>query len=631
MKKNVLLNKLNAGKKSLLILLLTICTCFSAFAQNRQITGKVSSTDGTAVPGATVKIKGTVGGITTDVNGVFKLSVLDNATLVVSFIGYETQEIKIGSGSVYNVNLVASTSNLNEVTVVSVGYGTSKRADLTGAISSVSGATVAKVPVTSLDQALQGRAAGVLVTNNDASPGGNVTVLIRGVGSLASYGNGPLYVVDGYPVSTGINNINPNDIATIDVLKDASATAIYGIRAANGVVIITTKKGKKDGVQVSLDAYNAFQNKPKEYHVLNAEQWGTLANQVAAADPLQNFGPAELPQWLTPSSLTNADWQNALYRNGLTQNYNVAIRGGNDKVQSSESIGYYDQKGIVLGSFFKRLTLGLNLDYQPNKWLKSSTSAKYSYQDSNNPFGTGQLNLITELIPTLDGGNKVTSQISDGKGNYGFYNPINTYTAKYNNPVFGINTNSYENINQYFLTNSSLEATIIDGLKIKTSAGINLSTYNGSYFQPEDDRLVQQYGASAGATANAFYSQHLQNTFEWLWENTISYDKTFGKHTISFVGGISEQENVAAFMGGSGIPPNGVIRDLSQVTNLKLDTYNFGNGGGPGNGQSIYSLASQFARATYKFEDKYLITGTVRRDGSSKFDVSHGRRKKSHS
>ncbi len=623
MKKNVLLNKFNVGKKSLLIFLLTICTCYATFAQNRQITGKVSSTDGTPVPGATVKVKGNVGGVTTDVNGVFKLSVPDNATLVVSFIGYETQEIKIGTGSVYNVSLATSTSTLNEVTVVSVGYGTSKRTDLTGAISSVSGATVAKVPVTSLDQALQGRAAGVLVTNNDAAPGGNVTVLIRGVGSLASYGNGPLYVVDGYPVSTGINNINPTDIATIDVLKDASATAIYGIRAANGVVIITTKKGKKDGVQVSLDAYNAFQAKPKEYKVLTAEQWGTLANQVAAADPLHNFGPAELTQWLTPSSLTNADWQNALYRSGLTQNYNVAIRGGNDKVQSSESIGYYSQKGIVLGSYFKRLTLGLNLDYQPNKWLKSSTSAKYSYQDANNPFGTGSLNQLTELIPTLDGGSNVTAQISDGKGNYGFYNPINTYTAKYNNPVFGINTNSYENISQYFLTNSSLEATIIDGLKIKTSAGINLSTYNGSYFQPEDDRLVQQYGASAGATANAFYNQHLQNTFEWLWENTVSYDKTFGKHTISFVGGISEQENVAAFMGGSGIPPNGVIRDLSQVTNLKLDTYNYGNGGGPGNGQSIYSLASQFARATYKFEDKYLITGTVRRDGSSKFDVGH--------
>jgi TonB-linked SusC/RagA family outer membrane protein len=620
--KDVLFNKLNSCKKPILVFLLTLCTCYASFAQNRQITGRVTSSDnGTPLTGVSIKVKGTSTGVVTDVNGSFKLSVPDNATLVFSYIGYKSQEIVVGAGSVIDVKLTPDINTLSEIAVVSVGYGTQKRTDLTGAISSVSGNTLTKLPVTSVDQALQGRAAGVQVTSNDASPGGNITVLIRGTGSLAGYGNGPLYVVDGYPVSTGINNINPSDIASIDVLKDASATAIYGIRAANGVVIINTKKGRKDGVQVSLDAYDAFQSKPKEYNVLNAQQWATLANQVAAADPLHNFGPAELSNWLTPSSLTNADWQNAVYRSGLTQNYSLGIRGGNDKVQTASSIGYYDQKGIVLGSYFKRLNLSLNLDYQPYKWLRSSTSAKYSYQDSNNPFGTGSLNQLTELIPTLDGGNKVTSQISDGKGNYGFYNPINTYTAKYSNPVYGIETNQYQNISQYFLSNSSLEATIIDGLKIKTNAGINLTTYNGSYFQPEDDRLVNQYGSSAGATANAFYNQHLQNNFEWLWENTISYDKTFGKHTINFVGGVSEQENVSAFMGGSGIPPNSIIRDLQQVTNLKLDPYN--SAAGPGNGQQIYSLASQFARLTYKFEDKYLITGTVRRDGSSKFDQGH--------
>lgn len=624
--KDVLFNKLklNSCKKPILVFLLTICTCYASFAQNRQITGRVTSSDnGTALPGVSIKVKGTSTGVVTDVNGSFKLSVPDNATLIFSYIGYRAQEVVVGTNSVIDVKLTPDINTLSEVAVVSVGYGTQKRTDLTGSISSVSAATIAKVPVTTVEQALQGRAAGVQVTSNDGAPGGNINVLIRGTGSLASYGNGPLYVVDGYPVSTGINNINPSDIASIDVLKDASATAIYGIRAANGVVIITTKKGRKDGVQVSLDAYNAFQSKPKEYHILNAQQWATLANQVAAADPLKNFGPSELPQWLTPSSLTNADWQNALYRTGLTQNYTLAIRGGNDKIQSATSIGYYDQKGIVLGSYFKRITLGLNLDYQPVKWLKSSTSAKYTYQNSNNPYGTGSLVNLTELIPTLDGGNKLTSQIKDNNGNYGFYNPINTYTAKYGNPVYSIETNKYQNINNYFLTNSSLEATIFDGLKIKTNAGINLSDYSGSYFQPEDDRLVNQYGSSAGATANAFYSQHLQNTFEWLWENTISYDKTFGKHTINFVAGVSEQENTFTTMGGSGIPPNSTIRDLAQVTNLKLDTYNYGNGGGPGNGQTIYSLASQFARLTYKFEDKYLITGTVRRDGSSKFDVGH--------
>ena len=274
---------------------------------------------------------------------------------------------------------------------------------------------------TAIDQALQGRAAGVQVVNNDGAPGGNISVLIRGIGSLASGGNRPLYVIDGYPTDGGINNINPNDIATMDVLKDASATAVYGIRAANGVVIITTKKGLKNRVQVSVDAYQAFQGKPKQYDLLNAQQFGTLSNDVEAADSTHTYHG--MPIWKTPSSLHSVDWQDALYRSGLTQNYSIAIRGGSDKVQSAVSFGYYDQKGIVLGSFFKRFTVGLNVDYQAAKWLKSSTSVKYSYQNSNTPFGTGSLFQLVVNPPTLDGGNLLTNEIKDGNGNYGFYNP----------------------------------------------------------------------------------------------------------------------------------------------------------------------------------------------------------------
>ena len=218
-----------------------------------------------------------------------------------------------------------------------IGYGTAKRKDLSGSISSINAATIEKVPVVSAEQALQGRAAGVQVTNNDGAPGGNVTVLIRGTGSLATNGNGPLYIVDGYPISGGIQNINPSDIATIDVLKDASATAIYGIRAANGVVIITTKKGKRGGVQISLDAYNAFQSRPKEYKVLNAFDFATLSNKVQAGDSTHSY--VGLPAWQNPGALHNLDWQSAVYRPGLTQNYSIGIRGGNDKVLTSMSVG----------------------------------------------------------------------------------------------------------------------------------------------------------------------------------------------------------------------------------------------------------------------------------------------------
>ncbi|HTB26483.1 MAG TPA: TonB-dependent receptor [Puia sp.] len=597
--------------------LLIFLSSISGFAQSQKFSGKVMSDSGLAVSGVSVHVKGSSSGTVTGEDGSFTISAAPGATLEFSAIGYTSFEAKVGSNTEFRMVANRNDKSLNEVVVV--GYGTVKRKDLTGSVSSIGAATIESVPVPSVEAALQGRAAGVQVTNNDGAPGANISVMIRGVGSLASNGNAPLYVVDGYPITGGIQNINPSDIASMDVLKDASATAIYGIRAANGVVIITTKRGKIGSVQVSLDGYLSFQSKPKEYKLLNAQQFATMSNQVQASDPLQKY--QSFAPWHNPDSLTNVDWQNALYRTGLTQNYDIAIRGGNEKVQTAVSIGYYDQKGIVQGSFFQRINLGLNLEYTPLPWLRSSTSAKYSYQNANNPFPTGNLLQLVQNPPTMDGGNLLTNQIKDNQGNYGYYNPIWTYVSKYNNPLYGIQTNQYSNVTNYFLGNSSLELTLTKGLKIKTLGGVNISMYSGSYFQPEDDRQVEQYGAAAGASQNALYSQHLYQSFDWLWENTISYDRIFGKHAIHFVGGVSAQETTNDFMGGSGIPPNSVIRDLSQVTNLKLDTYN--STGGPGNGQTVATLASEFARLSYSFEDKYLITGTIRRDGSSKFDANN--------
>jgi TonB-linked SusC/RagA family outer membrane protein len=599
----------------LLFALSLVCCTTAVFGQARLITGKVVANENdSTLPGTTVSVKGKKISTVTAQDGSFSLSVPPNSVLVFSSVGYVSQEIPINSTSTFSVRLVSNQLNLQQVVVI--GYGTAKRKDLTGAVSSVDASQIEKVPVTTLEQAMQGRAAGVQITQNDASPGGNINVLIRGTGSLANNGNVPLYVVDGYPLETGgINNINPNDIATIDILKDASATAIYGIRAANGVVIITTKKGKKGTVQVTLDGYDAFQSRPKEYKVLNAEQFGTLANQVAANS---NGNFQSFDAWANPSALHNLDWQNALYRPGLTQNYTMAIRGGSDKIQDATSIGFYDQKGIVQGAYFKRLTFSTNLDYQPAKWLRSSTSLKYSRQDQNVPFGSnGSNNLLalSELPPTMDSGNAATYQIYDGHGNYGFFNPIYTYVAKYSNPLFSINTNRYQNLTNFFLLSSSLEVTLYDGLRIKTNAGITYNGYNGYYFSPEDDRLVDQYGAAAGATQNAAYSQSINSSFDWLWENTLSYDHSFGKHTISFVTGVTAQKNQYNSMAGSGIPPNNTIMDLAQSTAVVFTSGQ--------NGQTLTSLASEFGRLNYNYDSRYFITGTLRRDGSSKFDEGH--------
>jgi TonB-linked SusC/RagA family outer membrane protein len=601
------------ARHAFIVSLLTVFT-LTAYSQ-KQVHGKVTGPDNKPVFGATVTVKGTNVATSTTENGLFSITVPNNQKiLVVTYVDYEPTEVNI-TGDNVEVTMKERNATLNEVVVT--GYGTSRRKDLTGSVSSVNAATIEKVPVTTLNQALQGRAAGVQIINNDASPGGNVSVLIRGIGSLASGGNNPLYVVDGYPTTGGINNINPNDIASIDVLKDASATAIYGIRAANGVIMITTKKGLKNGVRVSLDMYEALQSKPKEYDLLNAQQFATLSNEVEAADSTHSyFG---LPVWHTPNQLHNVDWQNAVYRTGLTQNYTVGIRGGSDKVQAAMSFGYYDQKGIIIGSFFKRYSLNGNLDYQATSWLKSSTSVKYSYQDANNPLtGFNLLNVATNP-PTMDSGSRLTTQIKGTNGNYGFYNPLKNVVSGFGNPVYSVETNQYQNVTNYILASTFLEATIFNGLKIKTNLGANVNNFSSFYLQPEDNRASLQYAGTIVSPAN--YHQTINKTFEWLWENTISYDKTFGLHTINFVGGISAQKNTWTGMGGGGIPPNSVTRDLSLVSNLTLDQNVPGTN--TGNGQNIYTLASTFARLTYQFADKYLVTATIRRDGSSKFDTGH--------
>ena len=595
MMKNVLLCLKDGIYKGLaLSLVLTVLMYQVSFAQSKQISGKVTDASG-PLPGVSVKIKGSEAGTSTDENGVFSINAPSDAVLVVSYIGYGRQEVKVGERTSVNVVLIADNTTLSEVVVV--GYGTQKRKDLTGAVSSVSAEQIAKVPVTQLDQALQGRSAGVQVTNNDGAPGSSVTVLIRGVGSLGN--NDPLYVVDGYPMSGGLNNINPNDIATMDILKDASATAIYGVRASNGVVIITTKKGKRDGVQISFDALSSAQSEPKKYDVLDAQTWATLANQTAGFD--------KLPEWSNPSTLRNIDWQNEVYRPGLRQNYNVALRGGSEKVLAAFSAGYYDQKGVVLGSFFKRMNLGMNIDYNANKWLKSSSSAKFSRRNDLNPFGTGALATLSELIPTI-GANKLTNEARDANGNYGYFDPINTYTKSWNNPLYTIETPDRKNFSNFFLGNTSLEATLIEGLKIKTNIGVNISDYSGYNFTPSDLRSFRQYNVSSPNELST-YSQSANNSYELLWENTLSYSKTFGKHGLDLLAGVSQQENTYRETGGNGNDlPSDEMRDLSQVQNLVA----FGR-------EEKFSLASQFGRVNYRFNDKYLVTATIRRDGSSKF------------
>jgi TonB-linked SusC/RagA family outer membrane protein len=606
MKKQLLFYKNSLSMTLILSLFFMAFNVFGAFAQNRPVSGTVTAgDDASKLPGVSVLVKGTSNGTVTNANGAYTINAPENATLVFSYVGYASQELPVNNRQTINVILNSDAQSLQQVNVVAVGYGTARRQDLTGSISSVTSEQLAKVPVTTTDQALQGRAAGVQVTNNDGAPGAGVQVQIRGIGTFGS--SDPLYVVDGYPITGGLSQINPNDIASIDILKDASATAIYGTRAANGVVIITTKRGNKNGdVIIDFDAYGSIQTKPKTYDILNAQEYVALAQERATAD-----GISIPTEWNNPQSLNTVDWQDLMYQTGYRQNYNLSMRGGNEKVQSALSLNYFDQKGIVLGSTFKRMNASLNTDYQAKSWLKATANIKYTRNDSKIAFGSGGqdagfgIGSLTKLVPTMTG-NPLTDQAKDANGNYGFYPKGNQYLNGQANVLADVETQDQKNLTNYFLSNFSLEATILPGLRVKTNFGLNTNDYSGYYFTPTNNR--------GPSVALPFYSQSANNSFDYLWENTVSYNKTFGEHNIDFVGGISQQENTYRFMGAQG---NGQISDV--LRNLQsVGTYTNIEGS-----ESSYALASQFARINYKFGDKYLVTGTVRRDGSSRFGANN--------
>lgn len=586
----------NGIKRGLLMaLLLAVITLQSSFAQSRSITGKVNDTSG-PLPGVSILVKGTTTATTSDASGSFSINVSANATLVFSFIGYATQEIVVGNQSSLNVTMSDDTQSLDEVVVI--GYGTQRRGDVTGAISSISAESIEKTPIANISQAIQGKAAGVQVVNADGAPGGGVTVRIRGVGGFGD--NAPLYVVDGYPVTGGIEDINPNDIASMDILKDASATAIYGNRASNGVVIITTKRGKQGQMQVSFNALTSVQAKPKTYDMLNAQEFVGFANEILA----QAGDYQAVPEWTNPSSLRTIDWQDVMYRNGLRQDYNVAFRGGNETVQSAISLGYYNQTGIVKYSDFNRFNASANVDYKPKTWLKASTNIKYTRRGGSVGLGSGQNGLggVVRAIPTMTG-NPLTNEVKDAAGNYGYYTKNSDVTATQRNYFADLETQDQRNDHNSLLANAFLEATIIPGLKFKTDFGINTRDYSGYYFTPSHNRST--------TPTLSYYNQSANNSFEWKWENTVSYNQTFGIHSIDFIGGISAQENRYRSMAING---TGSISDeLRSGTSMLQQKITDAQGNVP------WSLASQFARLTYQLDNKYIVTGTVRRDGSSRF------------
>jgi TonB-linked SusC/RagA family outer membrane protein len=567
------------------------------YGQSVTISGEVKSkSDNTPLPGVAVQIKNTAIGVITDFDGNYSIEFsVENPILVFTYLGFQTLEVTLGNQAIINVFMKTDVSQLDEIVVV--GYGTQKRKDLTGSISSIKGEEITGIPIRSVDQALQGRSAGVFSVQSSGAPGAASSIRIRG-GNSINGSNEPLYVIDGVPISSGssssafslnpLNTINPNDIASIDILKDASATSIYGSRGGNGVILITTKRGKSGKGTISLSAYYGFQKETKRYDLLNAKQYEKLANEASLAEG----GSLIFDPSLNPIS---TDWQDQMLHNiAPVRNFNVSASGGNNDTNYLISFDYFNQEGIVKSSDLERYSLRVNIDSQINDLLKVGASTTGSYVGTNRA-NSGALSSMLTTAPNLP-----VRQPDET------YTQFNNLGIGFNNPV-GL-LYEYINLNKNFRTlgNVYVSAEPLNGLTIKTSWGIDAS------YQKNDTYIPQTLfsGSQVGGDASVFNSMSLT----WLNENTINYKKVFEKHSIDVLVGFTQQ---SSRFESTGVSATGFLNDVTTTYALGLGNPEAAEL--PFSQSANWAIHSYIGRINYGFNDRYLLTLTTRADGSSRF------------
>lgn len=500
-----------------IVLWLVCMTPLWALSQNITVTGTVQDEAGDPLIGATVQQKGTNVGTATDIDGNFSLNVSKNATLVVSYVGYTTQSVSVDGRTSITVTLKENAEVLDEVVVV--GYGQMKRSDMTGSVVSVSDAAIKKSVPTSIDQVLQGRAAGVTIQANSGTPGASSSIRIRGVNSLNAT-NQPIFVIDGVVIdsatddesSNPLSSINPSDIVSMDILKDASATAIYGSRASNGVIMITTKRGAAGNATITYDGYVGWQEQPTKYDMLNLREYAAHHNVRSDLGITTGFSNA----FINPGLLgEGTDWQDELFRKALMTSHNISVSGGNEKTTYAFSGGYLSQDGIARGSSFRRLSLRSNIDTQIKSWLRGGIN--FSFSETKQNVGTDKNSIMSALMqqPTV----AVTS--ADGS----FDGPDDVWMP--DNPVglAAMLTNNNRKTN--FRFNTYLEATLYKGLTLKTEVSGDWNYNNYYYFQP-----TYHFGVKTQDTRTSKWTK--TNTKYWSWRNILTYAQTFNKvHSVN--------------------------------------------------------------------------------------------------
>jgi TonB-linked SusC/RagA family outer membrane protein len=611
----------NANHKVIPLMLFLLLSNF--ITAQVKVSGVVSDEKGMSIPGANISIAGSKVSTSTDFDGKYSIDVPANATLVYSFIGFNTQKVAVNGKTAINVSLKPTSEDLKEVVVI--GYGTVKRKDVNSAISSIASKDIENLKVASFDQMMQGKAAGVVVNSNSGEPGSNVSVRIRGVSSLTGT-NEPLYVIDGVPISGDARNsstsgrnasgnsnfsnagnitlsplslINPNDIESIDILKDASATAIYGSRGANGVIIVTTKSGKKGTGKLTFENSYSISNLPKKLSSMNLQQFAIHQNALAEVyDPT-----SKRPEFAHPELLgAGTDWQDAIYQTGIMKSNQLSFSGGKEGISYYVSGGILNQEGIVIESGFKRYNFRTNIDARVNKFIKVGANVSGTITDEKLTLN-GQFNgvIATSLLATPDVAVYELSGAFSGPPSGGatsFVNPVAT-------SLLGSNTLVRKNYAGNFYT----QVDILKGLEYRFEVGGYIYNNLGQQYDP-----MYSLGNAVKAYANLYYNPSEGNS--WNLKNMLTYRNVIGKHNFTVLG---VQESNRAHWEGYSINATG-FKDNSDHS-LSASDLNKAIIGSPYSGTQ--TLSSYLGRVVYDYADRYGLTGSVRADGSSKFFVGN--------
>lgn len=566
----------------------------SSKSKEKEVRGIITDKTGEPLIGVSVTVKGTGKGTVTDMNGKWSLSVSEGSVLNFSYIGYSAETVKVGKSNSYNISLSEDNQLLDEVVVI--GYGSMKRKDITTAVSVVSTADIDERPIIDAAQALQGKAAGIQVVQPSGAPGEGMSIRVRGATSVQA-SNEPLYIVDGMP-NDNISSLSPADIESMQVLKDASSAAIYGARAANGVVLITTKRGKVGNPQVKFSAYVGLSQLGKKIDALNTEEYKDLMKELKK---YSNVAPT-----IPDSEKRYVDWTDMFFKTGLNQNYQLSVSNGTDKLRYFVSGGYTNEQGIIEKASFRRYNFRANIDNQHTKWLKMALNFAYTNtkgQEVNQSRSSMRAGSILSVINTPP---FMQQWDNENPGQY----DENAYGSRILNPLAA---NSADNITSADYLKGSLGFTfdILKGLQFKSTFGIDLSNNHWDYF-------LDPKSTSDGRGTKGRVEESYSRNIEWLFENILTYDFSLKKHNFSLMGGATQQhaQYNGAWLAGFDLAdsyPN--IHSISAANQIDKDAC--------GSSASAWSLASFLGRIAYNYDSKYLLTMNFRADGSSRFAPGH--------